>query len=45
MQATGRIRDRLVVGIADKELSLQFQLKADPTLAWVIEHVRHAEAD
>ena len=37
------IRDRLVVGIADKELSHQFQLKADLTLGRVIEQVRHAE--
>lgn len=34
------IRDRLVIGIADKELSRQFQLKADLTLAQVIERVR-----
>ncbi len=37
------IRDRLVVGLADKELSRQFQLKADLTLAQVIERARQAE--
>uniref|UniRef100_A0A3P9JCS6 ribonuclease H n=1 Tax=Oryzias latipes TaxID=8090 RepID=A0A3P9JCS6_ORYLA len=37
------IRDRLVVGISDKELSRQFQIKADLTLTYVIERVRQAE--
>lgn len=37
------IRDRLVVGIADKELSRQLQLKADLTLGHVIERVRQAD--
>lgn len=37
------IRDRLVVGIRDKELSRKFQLKADLTLPEVIEQVRQAE--
>lgn len=37
------IRDRLVVGIQDKELSRRFQLKANLTLAQVIEQVRQAE--
>lgn len=34
------IRDPLVVGIRDKELSRRFQLMADLTLAQVIEQVR-----
>ncbi|KAI4901672.1 hypothetical protein NFI96_008116 [Prochilodus magdalenae] len=37
------IRDRLVVGILDKGLSRKFQLKADLTLAEVIEQARQAE--
>lgn len=37
------IRDRLVVGIKDKELSRRFQLMADLTLAQVVEQVRQAE--
>ncbi|KAK7878016.1 hypothetical protein WMY93_031329 [Mugilogobius chulae] len=37
------IRDRLVVGIHDKELSRKFQLKADLTLLEVVEQVRQAE--
>ncbi|CAL9702469.1 unnamed protein product [Knipowitschia caucasica] len=37
------IRDRLVVGIKDKELSLKLQLTADLTLAHVIQQVRQSE--
>lgn len=37
------IRDRLIVGIKDKELSHRFKLKADLTLAEVIEQARQAE--
>ena len=37
------IRDRLVVGIRDKELSQKFQLTADLTLAQVIQQVRQQE--
>uniref|UniRef100_A0AAV2MQB9 Retrotransposon gag domain-containing protein n=1 Tax=Knipowitschia caucasica TaxID=637954 RepID=A0AAV2MQB9_KNICA len=37
------IRDRLVVGIQDKELSRKFQLKADLTLQEVTEQIRQAE--
>lgn len=37
------IRDRLVVGIHDKELSRKFQLKVDLMLLEVIEQVRQAE--
>uniref|UniRef100_A0A3B4U8Y0 ribonuclease H n=1 Tax=Seriola dumerili TaxID=41447 RepID=A0A3B4U8Y0_SERDU len=37
------LRDRLVVGIIDKELSRRFQLMANLTLAQVIEQVRQAE--
>lgn len=37
------IRDCLVVGIQDKELSRKFQLKADLTLPEVIEQVHQAE--
>uniref|UniRef100_A0AAV2LJT0 Retrotransposon gag domain-containing protein n=1 Tax=Knipowitschia caucasica TaxID=637954 RepID=A0AAV2LJT0_KNICA len=37
------IRDRLVVGIQDKELSRKFQLKEDLTLQEVTEQIRQAE--
>ena len=37
------IRDRLVIGILDKELSLELQLKADLTLENCVERVRNSE--
>ena len=37
------IRDRLVIGILDKELSLELQLKADLTLENCIDRVRNSE--
>ena len=39
----GEIRDRLVIGILDKELSLELQLKADLTLENCVERVRNSE--
>ena len=38
-----QIRDRLVSGIRDKNLSKELQMKADLTLAKAIEMVRHSE--
>ena len=37
------IRDRLVIGILDKELSLELQLKADLTLENCVDRVRNSE--
>ena len=37
------IRDRITVGILDKELSRKLQLEADPTLALTIQTVRQSE--
>ena len=37
------IRDRIIVGILDKELSRKLQLEADPTLALTIQTVRQSE--
>ena len=37
------IRDRLVIGILDKELSLELQLKADLTLGNCVDRVRKSE--
>ena len=37
------IRDRLVIGILDKELSLELQLKTDLTLENCIDRVRNSE--
>lgn len=40
---TENIRDRLVIGILDKELSEKLQLTADLTLERAVETVRHSE--
>ena len=37
------IQDRLVIGILDKELSLELQLKADLTLENCVDRVRNSE--
>ena len=37
------IRDRLVIGILDKQLLLELQLKADLTLENCVDRVRNSE--
>ena len=37
------IRDQLVIGMKDKDLSMELQLKADLTLAYAIERARSSE--